>query len=71
MKKKIHPEFHTVEAHCIGCGHTFPTKSVQKEVRTELCSQCHPFFTGEHRYVDTAGRIEKFERKYKKKAAKA
>jgi large subunit ribosomal protein L31 len=68
--KKIHPEFHSVEARCIGCSNSFATKSVQKDVRAELCSQCHPFFTGDHKFVDTAGRIEKFERKYKTQAKK-
>jgi large subunit ribosomal protein L31 len=69
--KKIHPEFFEVSARCFGCGTSFPTYSTQSQVTTELCSKCHPFFTGEHKYVDTAGRIEKFERKYKKSASSA
>lgn len=57
-----------VVARCFGCGSSFTTYSTQAQVTTELCSKCHPYFTGEQRYVDTAGRIEKFERKYKKAA---
>ena len=68
--KNIHPEFYDVEARCIGCSNTFKTKSVQKEVRAELCSECHPFFTGDQKFVDTAGRIEKFKLKYEKQAKK-
>lgn len=65
--KKNQPELYEVTARCFGCGTSFPTYSTQTQVTTELCSHCHPFYTGEQRYVDTAGRIEKFERKYKKK----
>ena len=64
--KKNQPELFEVVARCFGCSTSFPTYSTQAQVTTELCSKCHPFFTGEQRYVDTAGRIEKFERKYKK-----
>jgi large subunit ribosomal protein L31 len=65
MKKDIHPILHTVNAHC-ACGNEFVTRSTKQEVRVTLCSQCHPFYTGAQKFVDTAGRIEKFEKKYKK-----
>lgn len=66
--KTNQPELHSVNAHCTGCGNSFETLSTQKEVRVQLCSQCHPFYTGDQKFVDTAGRIEKFQRKYAKKA---
>lgn len=69
IMKNIHPESHDVTARCIGCSHEFKTQSTQPEVVVELCSQCHPFFTGAQKFVDTAGRIEKFERKYKKNSS--
>ena len=63
MKKKIHPEYHKVVVHC-GCGNTFETRSTAKEIHAEICSVCHPFYTGKQKYVDTAGRIERFQKKY-------
>lgn len=68
MKNAIHPELHEVLAHC-ACGNTFKTRTTAEELRVTLCSGCHPFYTGAQKYVDTAGRIEKFERKYKKNSA--
>ena len=65
MKKGIHPEYHTVKVHC-GCGNTFETRSTAKEIHAEVCSMCHPFYTGKQKYVDTAGRIERFQKKYGK-----
>jgi large subunit ribosomal protein L31 len=65
VKKDIHPEYHTVRVHC-GCGNTFETRSTAKEIHAEICSMCHPFYTGKQKYVDTAGRIERFQRKYGK-----
>jgi large subunit ribosomal protein L31 len=65
MKTNIHPESYEVNAHC-ACGNNFKTRSTKKDVRVTLCSQCHPFFTGAQKFVDTAGRIEKFEKKFKK-----
>ena len=65
--KKSQPQLHEVAARCFGCGSSFQTFSTQTEVTSELCSKCHPFFTGEQKYVDTAGRIERFERRYNKK----
>ena len=64
MKKEIHPEYHLVTVHC-ACGNTFQTRSTAKELRVEICSACHPFFTGKQKLVDTAGRVEKYRRKYK------
>jgi large subunit ribosomal protein L31 len=66
MKKNIHPELHTVSFDC-ACGQSFNIKSTRKEIDTTLCSACHPFFTGDQKFVDTAGRIEKFKKKYGKK----
>ncbi len=63
MKKDIHPKYQTVKVHC-GCGNTFETRSTAKEIHAEICSMCHPFYTGKQKYVDTAGRIERFQKKY-------
>jgi len=63
MKKGIHPEYNKVVVHC-GCGNTFETRSTTKEIHAEICSMCHPFYTGKQKYVDTAGRIERFQKKY-------
>ena len=63
MKKGIHPEYVEATVHC-ACGNTFTTRSTKKELRVEVCSRCHPFFTGEQRIVDTAGRVERFKRRY-------
>jgi large subunit ribosomal protein L31 len=65
MKQGIHPELHEVVAHC-ACGFSLPTISTKDDIRTTICSHCHPFFTGAQKFVDTAGRIEKFEKRYKK-----
>jgi large subunit ribosomal protein L31 len=65
MKEGIHPKYEKVMVHC-GCGHTFETRSTAKEIHAEICSQCHPFYTGKQKFVDTAGRIERFEKKYSK-----
>jgi len=69
MKKKVHPELHEVMVICT-CGATFKTRSVEKHIKATLCSQCHPFFTGKQKFVDTAGRIEKFKKKYDKSKKK-
>jgi len=63
MKKGIHPDYHKVVVHC-GCGNTFETRSTVKEIHAEICSMCHPFFTGKQKYIDSAGRIERFQKKY-------
>ncbi|UCD37929.1 MAG: 50S ribosomal protein L31 [Fidelibacterota bacterium] len=64
MRKDIHPEYHLVTVHC-ACGNSFQTRSTVKELRVEICNACHPFFTGKQKLVDTAGRVEKYRRKYK------
>lgn len=66
MKKELHPELHDVTAHC-ACGHEFLTRSTRSTIRVTICSKCHPFYTGQQKFVDTAGRIQKFEQKYNKK----
>ena len=65
MKPKIHPEYHTDAKVICACGNTFTTGSTKKTLKVELCSKCHPFFTGEQRVVDTLGRVERFKRRYK------
>lgn len=69
MKPKIHPDYFDVEVSC-ACGATFKTRSTKKDLRVELCSNCHPFFTGKQKLVDTAGRVERFQLRAEK-AAKA
>lgn len=69
MKKDIHPKYSESTITC-GCGNTIKTKSVQKDITVSICSACHPFYTGKHKFVDTAGRIEKFNKKYAKAEAK-
>ena len=61
MNKKIHPKYHQDTKVTCTCGETFTTGSTQPEIHVEICSKCHPFFTGEMRFVDTQGRVEKFE----------
>ncbi len=63
MKKDIHPELHLIEVTC-ACGNTFQTHSTLDELRLEICNECHPFFTGKQKFVDTAGRVERFKRRY-------
>ncbi len=66
MKKAIHPAYHEVTVTC-ACGNSFVTHSTKKELKVEICAACHPFFTGKQKFLDTAGRIEKFNTKYGKK----
>jgi large subunit ribosomal protein L31 len=66
MKPKIHPQLHEVMVHC-ACGNEFLTRSTKKELRVEVCAACHPYFTGKQKMMDTAGRVEKFNRKWAKK----
>jgi large subunit ribosomal protein L31 len=70
MKADIHPHYNQVNVHC-ACGNTFTTGSTKKELRVEICSQCHPFFTGKQKLLDTAGMVDKFQRKYAKNTAAA
>ena len=63
MKKKIHPKYEKATISC-ACGSSFETGSTKKNMKVEICSACHPFFTGKQKIVDTAGRVERFNRKY-------
>jgi len=63
IKKDIHPKYGKATVRC-ACGHEFETGSTTDSIRVEICSKCHPFFTGKQKLVDTAGRVERFRRKY-------
>lgn len=63
MKKDVHPEYQECQVIC-ACGNTFMTRSTKKEIRVEICSSCHPFYTGKQKLIDSAGRVEKFKKKY-------
>ena len=63
MKAGIHPEYTETLVTC-SCGNTFTTRSTKKELHVELCNQCHPFYTGKQKLVDTGGRVERFQKKY-------
>jgi len=63
MKEKIHPNYDKCAVTC-ACGNTFETRSTLPEIRVDICSACHPFYTGKQKLVDTAGRVERFRRKY-------
>ena len=65
MKEQIHPDFKEAKVNC-GCGQTFMTGSVKPELRVDVCSKCHPFFTGQQRNITAGGRIEKFNKRYGK-----
>ena len=69
MKEGIHPQYAETTVSC-ACGNVFKTKSTRDEIKLEICSACHPFFTGKVKLIDTAGRIEKFQKKYGTAAAK-
>ena len=66
MKKDIHPGYVDCTVTC-ACGNTFKTKSNKSEIRIDICDKCHPFFTGSEKIVDSAGRVEKFKKKYAQK----
>jgi len=68
MKEKIHPDYKESTIIC-ACGEVIHTRSTKQNIRVEICSKCHPFFTGKQKFVDSAGRVEKFLKKYKKKEA--
>jgi large subunit ribosomal protein L31 len=68
MKQGIHPEYVVATVHC-SCGNTFTTRSTRSELRVEICSNCHPFYTGKQKLVDTGGRVERFQRRYAKQQA--
>lgn len=63
MKEKIHPNYDKATVTC-ACGETFESGSVKKQLRVELCSKCHPFFTGKQKFVDAGGRVDRFKKKY-------
>jgi large subunit ribosomal protein L31 len=63
MKEGIHPEYKTATITC-ACGNVLETRSTAQNIHVEICSQCHPFFTGKQKFLDSAGRVEKFKRKY-------
>jgi large subunit ribosomal protein L31 len=64
MKKDIHPDYKTTRVHC-ACGEEWETRSTEDEIRLDVCSKCHPFFTGQQKFVSRGGRVEKFKNKYK------
>lgn len=70
VKKDIHPQLNMVTVTC-ACGNTFETHSTKDEVRLEICSACHPFFSGKQKLIDTAGRVERFQRRYNRPAVAA
>jgi large subunit ribosomal protein L31 len=63
MKQGIHPEYNVATVHC-ACGNRFETRSTSKDIHTDICSVCHPYYTGKQRLVDTAGRVDRFKQKY-------
>lgn len=63
MQADIHPQYQETSVHC-GCGNTFTTRSTRKELKVDICNACHPFYTGKLKFVDTAGRIDKFKKKF-------
>ncbi len=67
MKDKIHPKYFSDARVICACGNTFTTGSTRKELKVEVCSQCHPFYTGERRVLDATGRVERFKKRYKVK----
>lgn len=65
MKPDIHPDYQIASVHC-SCGNTFQTRSTVSEIRADICSNCHPFYTGKQKLVDTGGRVERFQRRFEK-----
>jgi large subunit ribosomal protein L31 len=63
MKTKIHPKYQTCEVHC-ACGNRFATRSTRPTLSVDICNLCHPFFTGKQKFIDTAGRLERFSKKF-------
>jgi large subunit ribosomal protein L31 len=70
VKPGIHPKYHDVEARC-ACGNTFKTRSTKPELHLEICSACHPFFTGKQKLIDTEGRVERFTKRFGAQTAEA
>jgi len=72
MKSKIHPKYQLVTITCMGCGNKIETRSTKgKDFSIDVCSNCHPFYTGRQKFVDSAGRVERFQKKYAKVTAAA
>ena len=69
MKTDIHPDYVEATVHC-SCGNTFATRSTKAELNVELCNECHPFFTGKQKLVDSGGRVERFQRRYARTATR-
>jgi large subunit ribosomal protein L31 len=69
MKQGIHPEYELTTVRC-ACGNAFETRSTRKNIQVEICSSCHPFFTGKQKLIDTAGRVERFRQKWGDQSAK-
>ncbi|MEZ5965876.1 MAG: 50S ribosomal protein L31 [Planctomycetota bacterium] len=65
MKADIHPKYSVCQVSC-ACGNTFTTRSTQGQIKVDICSACHPFFTGTQKFIDTAGRVDKFRKRYQK-----
>ncbi|MEA1936270.1 MAG: 50S ribosomal protein L31 [Thermodesulfobacteriota bacterium] len=69
MKKDIHPEYAETTVTCV-CGNVIKTKSTKKDIKVEICSKCHPFMTGKQKIIDTAGRVERFNKRYSRTVEK-
>ncbi len=69
MKTEIHPNYETTRVRC-SCGNSFETRSTRPDLRVELCNECHPFFTGRQKLVDSGGRVERFQRRYGERSKK-
>jgi large subunit ribosomal protein L31 len=70
VKADLHPKYQTLSVRC-ACGNTFETRSTSSSIHVEVCAQCHPYFTGKQRMIDTAGRVDRFRKRYQTEAAKA
>ncbi len=68
MKPKIHPKVHQARVHCGSCGTEFTVGSTREELRMDVCSNCHPFYTGKQNIIDTAGQVERFQRRLERQA---
>lgn len=69
MKPDIHPKYKNVTVKCANCGASFETRSTRNNIKVDICSSCHPFYTGKQVLVDTAGRVERFKKRFAKKTA--
>jgi len=63
LKKELHPDYHVADVSC-ACGEKFTSRSTKGELKVEICSKCHPFYTGKQRFIDAGGRVDKFKKKY-------